>query len=128
MRYPKVVYIQYGLNDCNQWDTENGLNRVMPRTFEENLNELILRTKAAGALPIIGTNHFANKNEEYDKRNIKYNTIIRKVALENNVLCIDHESSWKDINHVDFLLPDGIHLNEKGHDLYFETIKNNIKL
>jgi lysophospholipase L1-like esterase len=128
MRYPKVVYIQYGLNDCNQWDTENGLNRVMPKTFEANLEELIIRTKSAGALPIIGTNHCSNKNIDYDIRNSQYNNIIRTVANYNNIQCIDHESVWKTVDHVKFLLDDGIHLNECGHDLYFETIKYNIKL
>lgn len=128
MRHPNVVYIQYGLNDCNQWDSENGLNRVMPKTFEANLEELILRTRSAGALPIIGTNHFANKNKNYDQRNLMYNNIIRQVALQNGVLCIDHESAWKSYDHVELLLPDGIHLNELGHDLYFKTIKNNIEL
>jgi len=127
-RYPKIVYIQYGLNDCNQWDTENGLNRVMPKTFESNLDELIIRAKSAGALPIIGTNHFTNKNTEYDQRNLMYNNIIRQVASQNNILCIDHEIAWKSYDHIKLLLSDGIHLNELGHDLYFETIKNNIKI
>lgn len=127
-RYPKVVYIQYGLNDCNQWETENGLNRVMPKTYEANLEELILRTRASGALPIIGTNHFSNKNKNYDRRNLMYNDIIRNVALQTGIQCIDHESAWKPYDHVDLLLDDGIHLNTAGHELYYTTIKNNIKL
>jgi len=127
-RFPSVVYIQYGMNDCNQWQTENGLNRVMPKTFEANLEELIIRSKKSGSKTIIGTNHYSHKNLEYDDRNIQYNEIIRNVSKEQNILCIDHEEAWRNYNHIDLLLEDGIHLNELGHNLYFKTIKSNIKL
>jgi len=127
-RFPSVVYIQYGMNDCNQWDSENGLNRVMEKTFACNLEELIIRTKLSGAVPIIGTNHYSNKNKQYDNRNVRYNEIIRSVSKELNILCIDHEKSWSGYNHIELLLEDGIHLNELGHNLYFETIKSNITI
>lgn len=120
-RSASVIYYQFGMNDCNMWDTDKGLPRVSPKTFEANLEELISRARAYKAYVLLGTNHPSNKSSEYDERNKRYNEIIRSVCVNNNVGLIDHETYWHNINHLEYLLPDGIHLNEKGHKLYFEN-------
>src|SRR5215218_6031477 len=42
---PDVVTIQFGLNDANCWQTDQGLPRVSERAFEANLVEMISRAR-----------------------------------------------------------------------------------
>ena len=94
---------------------------------------MILRARVFGAKKIIlATNHPSSKtlpfehlkSISYNESNVQYNKIIRKVAENQKVILIDHEKEWIKkikINQKlnDFLLPDQIHLSEKGHELYF---------
>jgi len=125
-RTPNTVYVQFGMNDCNIWETENGLCRVMPKTYEANLEEIILRLQSYNCKVILGTNHYASKNSDYDIRNKEYNNIIRNVVNNYNIPLIDHGLEAEQVNYLDLILPDGIHLSEQGHELYFQTFIKNI--
>ena len=71
-----IIYIQFGMNDCNIWDDCNGVERVLPETFKSNLIELYTNAIAFGVKKIIfGTNHTSKKNTDYDLRNKEYNNI-----------------------------------------------------
>lgn len=131
-----VILIQFGINDSNIWKTDKGLPRVSKRAFEANLFEIIERARTFGAKYIfLDTNHPTNKMIEsndglvpHQNGNVVYNQIIRKVAKESHgVQLIDMEQAFlTKLNEgkkiEDYLLEDGIHLNNNGHDLYFETI------
>jgi lysophospholipase L1-like esterase len=125
-RNPSIVYVQFGMNDCNKWETEKGLCRVMPKTFESNLDEIIQRIRSYNSKVILGTNHYASKSADYDIRNKDYNQIIRTVASSNNIPLIDHAINCETVNYLDLILEDGIHLSEVGHELYYETFIKNI--
>ncbi|VEG89666.1 SGNH/GDSL hydrolase family protein [Legionella spiritensis] len=136
-----VLSIQFGLNDCNFWDTDKGLPRVSPQAFKANLEEIIARGKVFGAKSILlHTNHptlrdrilyhSKTKYQSYDENNKLYSQIIRDIAEgTQGVTLIDIEqifhSQYK--NHSrsleELLLPDGLHLSVLGHDLYYKTIK-----
>ena len=81
-----IIIIQFGMNDCNYWQSDKGLPRVSPQAFEANLNEIINRGINFGAKYIfINTNHptvknqiISNTNISYQESNKKYNEIIRK--------------------------------------------------
>lgn len=130
-----IIMIQFGMNDCNYWKTDKGLARVSPRSFEANLHEIIEKCKNFGAkLIFLGTNHPSTRDYKYDglpfsyqDKNREYNQIIRKVAIDANVVLIDNEKHWQmhlnaGANLQDLVLQDEIHLSEKGHELYFEYI------
>ena len=122
-----IIYIQFGMNDCNIWDDCNGVERVLPETFKSNLIELYTNAIAFGVKKIIfGTNHTSKKNTDYDLRNKEYNNIIRCVCLELNVDLIDNEQYIIKNKCDNYLLPDGIYLNEFGHDLYYKNFINSI--
>jgi lysophospholipase L1-like esterase len=120
-RNPCIVYIQFGMNDCNIWQTENGLCRIQPDTFTANLHEIVSRSKSYKAQVIVGTNHPSNKDTEYNQRNAAYNQLIRNFCFEHDITLVDHELECKNFDVQDIVLPDGIHLSEKGHDVYFEN-------
>jgi lysophospholipase L1-like esterase len=134
-QFPDVLLIQFGMNDCNYWETDKGLPRVSSEGFKANLAEIISRGKKSGAKKIIlNTNHptsrttdkFIHTNITYNESNLSYNEIIRSVCKStDDVLLNDVEYHFnKKIKegHLisEFLLSDQLHLSEKGHDLYYE--------
>ena len=121
---PDIIYIQFGLNDCNYWESDKGLPRVSQKAFEGNLYEIISRAKTFGAkLIFVATNHPAGKTEKHKENNYKYNCSIRNVAKDTESELIDIEKSFPVDNiNTKLLLDDGIHLSLNGHKLYYGLI------
>lgn len=130
---PSVVFFQYGINDANFWESDQGVPRVPPKSFESNLHELAQRTIAAGAKAVLfGTNHPVFPLKPLPNlRNLQeavadYNTIIRKVVdslvqKQMPVHLIDFATEITGSKTTGgLLLDDGIHLNENGHEAYFD--------
>lgn len=136
---PEILYIQFGMNDCNHWVTDNGSTRVSLPGFEANLGEIVLRARLAGAKQIyIATNHptphttlydnMPGVSMSYQNSNLQFNTVIRKVAVDYQAILVDNEAHWV-ANHFntpsalqELVLPDGIHLSESGHRAYADFV------
>ena len=129
-----ILYIQFGMNDCHFWETNNGAPRVNKEAFEANLVEIIERAEVSGAKSIlIGVNHITSKEDRYDGEffsyqdsNRQYNDIVRKVAKRRGAIIVDHEKRFKkEIESgsklQDLLLQDRIHLSHVGHSIYFNN-------
>jgi len=115
-----VLYVQFGLNDCNCWQTDYGVPRVSVESFEGNLKEIITRARVSGVQTVfLATNHIVTIPDLLE-RNIIYNQAIRRVAsTENNTYLIDNYSNWS-LKFANEYLLDGVHLNERGHDMYYQ--------
>lgn len=132
-----LCVVQFGLNDCNHWQTDFGLPRVSPAGFCANLDEIIERLRRSGAQSIIlNTNHPTTRTDEelagtsktYQQWNDIYNDLIRSTAAkaEADVSLNDVAAAW--VEHLaagphtldELLLHDGLHLSEAGHDLYYK--------
>lgn len=139
---PDYLMIQFGMNDCNYWLTDNKLPRVAPKAFVANLEEMVLRTLASGTHHVfLNTNHpslkgkFQHVSEKtYEQSNAEYCELVRD-AYRNliddqlPVTLIDMEAAWnkklrenKVLSLDSLLLADGIHLSDSGHKLYAEVI------
>jgi acyl-CoA thioesterase I len=133
-----VLIVQFGLNDCNYWETDRGLPRVSPVGFAANLKEILERGRNFGARRILlHNNHpttrdrepMAHTDKTYEDSNRQYNAIVREVAAEagNAVIFTDIEAAFRDLvganrNRLsELLLNDGLHLSRSGHDLYFDV-------
>ena len=131
---PDVLIVQFGMNDCNVWGTDKGRPRVSPEAFAANLGEIIDRARACGASQIvIGANHsttrsitkLPNVSHSYEVANRQYNTIVREVANKKRARLADLERAFDrsvsagEHQLADLLLPDELHLSERGHDIYF---------
>jgi len=139
---PDIVIVQFGLNDCNYWDSDKGVSRVSPGAFAANLKEIIQRCFVHGAKKVIlNSNHptllkkqFKYSDVDYNDSNKTFNELIRGVFeslgsdLKKNTIFIDIEKYFNNlildssVELKDLLLLDGLHLSESGHDLYFEKI------
>jgi acyl-CoA thioesterase-1 len=133
-----ILLIQFGLNDCNFWTTDQGLPRVSPEGFEANLIEIIRRGLHFGARAVfLNTNHPTGKRLEpqpfwrisFEDSNKLYNKIIRKVAKHygTQVSVNDIEKEWLKLcpkTAKDYLMSDRLHLSPKGHDFYYKVIGN----
>lgn len=130
-----ILVVQFGLNDCNYWETDKGLPRVSLDAFEANLKEIVNRGRRFGAHRILLNNsHPTTRNERtlphteitYEASNRQYNAAARRVAkaLPEDVIFQDIESEFnRFIANGEqlsmLLLDDGLHLSEAGHLKYF---------
>ncbi|MFZ2103519.1 MAG: SGNH/GDSL hydrolase family protein [Oricola sp.] len=139
-----ILIVQFGMNDCNYWQTDRGLPRVSPACFAANLAEIIDRGRAFGAKRIfLHNNHPTTRDREplpgapktYEESNREYNAIVRRIGADaaGDVVFIDIEASFKGVagegreRLADFLLADGLHLSRKGHDVYFDVVADKIE-
>lgn len=141
---PDILVVQFGMNDCNYWNTDGGVPRVSANAFEANLMEIAARARKFGAQKIFfNTNHpttrtdtiFDGTDITYEQSNALYNNLIRKVVsnLGDVVGLHDVESEFNQaINTHNLelstaLQADRLHLSEVGHSIYYSLINESIK-
>ncbi|MGC6511935.1 MAG: SGNH/GDSL hydrolase family protein [Parvibaculales bacterium] len=137
-----TVIVQFGLNDCNYWATDCGVPRVSRDAFVANIQEIVTRLgKFSVDHVIVNTNHPTTRNKTimpntditYQESNEQYNAALRDSAhsFGKNVHLIDIEAEFRDcvsdVELPNYLLEDGLHLSELGHDLYFKKTFGIIK-
>jgi lysophospholipase L1-like esterase len=131
---PDVMTLQFGLNDCNCWVSDEGLPRVSEAAFRANLVEMIERARRFGARAVVlSTNHRTLRRdvlpsgEVYEDANERYSEIVRDVAAEAGVDLCDIRAAFEpfdDDKLAAMLLPtpDLLHLSEEGNAVYAEAI------
>jgi len=131
---PDVMTLQFGLNDCNCWQSDRGLPRVSPTAFRANLVEMIDRARVFGArMIILSTNHRTLRRdvlpsgEVYEDANARYSEIVCDVAAETAVALSDVRAAFAhfdDEELAEMLLPDPdlLHLSESGNRVYADAI------
>jgi lysophospholipase L1-like esterase len=108
---PDVLIVQFGINDANSWDTDNGMPRVCLKSFEANLGEIVTRGLAFGAeVVFLNTNH-PTSNPHWSE----YNEVIKRVGemFDDQVELVDMTEGFDG-----FFLLDSVHLNAAGHKWY----------
>lgn len=138
-----ILIVQFGMNDCNYWQSDHGLPRVSPESFAANLKEIVQRGIRFGAKRIfLHNNHpttrhkpdMAYADRSYEASNRHYNGIVRRVSqsLPSAVEFIDIEAGFDAITGgqapklAGLLLADGLHLSTAGHDVYFDLVSEKI--
>ena len=131
---PDVMTLQFGLNDCNCWQTDEGLPRVSEAGFAANLVEMVDRARRFGAREIVmATNHRTLRRdtlpsgEVYEDANERYSEILRGVAGEAGCALCDIRAVFEpftDDELARMLLPapDLLHLSEEGNAVYAEAV------
>lgn len=136
--------VQFGMNDCNFWESDRGLARVGPEAFFANLLEIVDRAVHFGARRVIlNTNHPTTRRTRvmpwapcsYQESNERYNSLIREAAAcrPQYVTLVDIERHVLEQVGSDravlesLLLPDGLHLSEHGHALYYSLVSGPVE-
>ena len=132
---PDLLTLQFGMNDCNRWETDNGLPRVSEAAFGANLVEMIDRARHFGVRHVIlATNPPSLRirpvppfEEAYEDANARYSEIVREVAAETGVELCDVRAGFEAfaLEELRPLLldpPDLLHLSATGHARYAELI------
>lgn len=114
---PDMVIVQFGLNDFNLWDTDEGLPRVSYNAFVANLNEMVARALHFGASQVgVLVPHRAPGAV---KAATEAASAIRAASFwRGGVRTVDLYS----LATPDITLEDGIHLSEHGHREYARVI------
>ena len=132
----KMIIIQIGINDSWHYKSLNGLANVSTEAFKSNLKEIYLKCLKYKIKNIIFlTYHKLLKNRlEINQKNLNQNlktyvNIIKKFCKNNNLFCIDIWNATKNIKSRDICLklPDGVHLNDRGAEIYSKIIYKNLK-
>jgi lysophospholipase L1-like esterase len=143
---PDYLLVQFGMNDCNYWETDRGVPRVSKAAFSANLLEITERALACGTKHIfLNTNHpslkgaFGHMPElTHYASNREYNEVIRQthermMSEKMPVTLTDIEAAWfaiinssNTVNLEDLLLEDKIHLSPLGHNLYFDIVSASV--
>jgi acyl-CoA thioesterase-1 len=136
---PDLLYIQFGLNDCNVWATDYGCERVSKKAYLSNILEMIDKAFAAGVKRIfLNTNHptvlnktfLPNRKTVYEANNkLYYHALQEFQSSLSEVISLDIRSHVEKlgIKPQSFLLEDGIHLNLLGHEIYYDYVYPFIK-
>lgn len=133
-----LLVIQFGLNDCNYWASDKGVPRVSLEAYIANLKEICARGRNFGAEQIIlNTNHPTTRNQglmdnttiTYEQSNEAYNLMLRNTFLNysDDLLLVDiyqrFLDKYKENDQLgSCLLPDQLHLSEKGHNEYYQVL------
>lgn len=127
---PKAVIIQFGLNDCNRWESDRGLPRVSLAAYVANLEEMVQRCRVFGIRPFLCTLTPTRKSDRHTADAEEYDSALRDVASRKGVELIDVRTvfrAWQDppeSDWTDLVLPDGVHLNEAGHRAFASTVQH----
>lgn len=136
---PHLVTLQYGLNDCNCWDTDEGVPRVSADAYRANLVEMIERCRRFGAREVIlSTNHPTLRKrrmasgEDYEAANARYSEVARDVAAATGARLCDIRAAFEPLDQASLaghLLPepDVLHLSVAGNRLYADAILPHVR-
>ena len=131
---PRVMTLQFGLNDCNCWDTDRGLPRVSEAAYKANLIEMVERARHFGAKHVVlASNHPTLRfrrlacGQHLEERRLIYNEIARQAAVETRAVFCDIAGAFAGLDAAGLagmLLPepDVLHLSEQGHQRYAAAI------
>lgn len=128
--------IAIGIND-SQLSIKSLENKISIETFENNINQIIEKLKAFSKeivflgltyvdeskiypIPWKKTHGYLNKEIE------KYNRIIKTCCQKENINFIEILNAFSKNNYLE-LLNDGLHPNERGHELIFQIVKEYIE-
>jgi len=102
--------VMYGTND-------SGVG-ISARETQSNIELIIDEARLGNVTPIIGTITPKRRTNIWPVQ--PYNISISHAAISEDVLLVDHYSSWP-LDSLDFLSEDGLHPNKHGYELISET-------
>ena len=119
--HPAYVLILYGTND---WNRQECKDDRFPCDLVENIRDMVRTTRAAGALPVVGTILPANPNIAPPDRNAwvsAMNKLIKPMALQEGAAVADHEAAFLAAPSLPALFDDHVHPDDQGYEVMAEA-------
>lgn len=137
-RNPELIIFAVGINDTQYLGKEDRV-RVTEEDFTKNINELVKQAKGfTDKIAFVNCNPIDedktnpipwHTNRNYNNERIETNNkIIKDICDKEKLQYIDIHSKFLAKEDYKDLLFDGLHPNEDGHKLIFETVKDNLSL
>lgn len=131
---PDIVIIGFGTNDAYiDGDDPNGPSRIPLKKYRENLAYMITELKKNGTLVVLmAPSPFAFPEERMyqDRRLYTYVKVVRRLAKKYRVGISDNYRLFTDYGKrtgsYAELLPDGVHPDDKGHEMIAQNIAKEI--
>lgn len=130
-REPHVIVFAVGIND-SRWQDPNRVPHVEESLFRKNISELIRSARRftpqivfIGLTPVDESRTMPFDPECYfeNERIKRYNSIIRQIATDENVLFLEVSGALAPASD----LVDGLHPNRAGHEKLFLVIRDFLK-
>lgn len=127
---PDILVIAFAIND---WLVDPvSPDDISVEEFKKNINEMIDKAKALGTIPVLLTISPV-RGSQYSKGHFykDYIEAIRTIsATRNDVLLADANAVMMDINQDLYqdIFYDDWHVNQKGHDIYFQTLRKTLRI
>ncbi len=135
---PDFVTLLFGMNDLLM--QARNIPQVTPDQFKKNMATMCEKVVAMEAVPILLTSSYMNEdiffqvqgqNESYYSKVgtplewlDQYNEKVRELAAENHYHLVDIRKACDDYEVTEFLCDDGIHLGDKGNEVYAKLISD----
>jgi lysophospholipase L1-like esterase len=151
MHHADIVIIQFGINDAavDVWRTPPAtLPRISLQQFEVNLQHFMTASQSQGAQVILMTPnpmrwtaklktlygkppYAVNEPDGFNRLLVNYAASVRKLASANKVPLVDIYQIFQDYNKqpnqsIDTLLLDGMHPNDRGHQIIAKLLVKEI--
>lgn len=104
---PDVVSINIGMND-------SGRGAIERENFATHIRELVRRTRAIGAVPLLQTMNTITPDPRHATLPA-FVEVIQRIAKEEGVIVVDHWAHWQKQGDASDWLNDAIHPNATGH-------------
>ncbi len=140
-RDPDFVTLCFGQNDLLMEGVDQP--QVTPDQFKENLKIMCEKITEAGATPILMTcsymtvaywwssqaqnrGHYVNVGTPYEWLE-QYCEKVRELAAEGGYDLVDIRKACDDYEPTEFLVDDGVHLADKGNEVYAALLSEHLK-
>lgn len=130
-----IILFQIGENDIRYFEGKKQLS-VSPENFRKNIEELMDQANQYGEVIFVGDYpadpelekipHSEKEKSINDERRQKYEKIKKELCREKNLSYIDLFPLRKKYNTGEMTV-DGIHPNNKGHNLIYEKVKERLE-
>lgn len=131
-----IFIFTYGANDSAFIPSKN-IFRVDVNMFKNNLNKTIIEAKKFSnkiyiqtITPVVEEETVNPVNKDKSRKNKwveEYNNKVLEIAKEQGIEIIDVNLAYLKQNYKDLFCKDGLHPNDKGHELIFKTVISKLK-
>lgn len=129
-RRNNIFIFAFGSNDSVMIPSKN-IFRVDAENFKNNLTKSIIEAKQFSSkififniLPVVEELTNARKRDKHRTNDYikEYNNKINEIVEEQNIVLIDVNKSYLGVEYKSLLCDDGLHPNDKGHELIFNLV------